>query len=92
MIQQSFDDDFLVMLVVLFVVPVGETAPSTTGKKRPGGSKPPHCELEGPALPDEGALDGLVALDCGGTGNGVARKLGFPVIANALGPGVMVVT
>ena len=82
MIQQSFDGDFLLSFVVL-VVSAGETALSTTGKKRAGGSWPPHSiEEEGPAP----ALAGAGTLD---DGDGVARGSARITGLSMAGAGVM---
>ena len=60
---------------------VSETAsPSTTGKKRAGGPRPPHSLLEGSAsaLPDAATLLDDAALDDGGgIVRGSARKAGL---------------
>ena len=85
MIQHNLGD-----VPVIFVVPCGETPPSTTGKKRAGGSEPPHCEVEGPASPDEGALAELTELEGFGMGSGWARNTGFPVAGYAPGLGWIV--
>ena len=73
MIQQRLGD-----LFVIFVVLCCETPSSTTGKKRVGGTRPPHCVVELPASSDEGALAELEGL---GTARGTAKKFGLPEIS-----------